>query len=290
MEGVIMESKKIKFIDINPGEVFLGNNKGGLFFAAERPKHKVGIEYNFSITEKCISKEEWETVFDTKTEIPDFNNLNHENLELFLNKLNSKNDENKFRLPSEAEWELAKLSGKLLEIPHKNGELLADQPHISYWGAPCNGSPWLEKNEKAAGYLMQLTKTKTSSRGVSRHKLHNNKIRFRIVKLPKSHIDLIKKELPKEFERIDILKREVIIAIIIGIIPSFIWAYFNASPGYIYSGFGNLIMGGVFFSLLTGLILRPKHPTLEFSNNKLISISPYRKNIKILASFEDESP
>ena len=46
-------------------------------------------------------------------------------------------------------------------------------------------------------------------------------------------------------------------------------------------------MGGVFFSLLTGLIYRPKHPTLEFTENKLISIAPYTKKTRILNSFED---
>jgi len=202
-------------------------------------------------------------------------------------------------LPSEAEWELAKKQlDKYSEIPDKKGELLADQPHVSYWGAPCNGSPWLEENPKAAGYDMQLSKHPTfglinskenSKRGFSHHNSHKRNIKFRIVKLPKTHIDSLGKKLPLDFDRFEIIKREIIIAIFIGIIPSFVWAYFNAAPGYIARGFGNLIMGGVFFSLITGLVYRPKHSTLNYLENKIISISPYRKKIKTLIFFEDES-
>jgi hypothetical protein len=201
--------------------------------------------------------------------------------------MNKKDSEFKYRLPSESEWELAKSKEVLSQIPNKNGELLADQPHVSYWGAPCNGSPWLEENENAAGYSIQLTKTTNSKRGFSNHILHNNNIRFRVVRLNITHLDLIEKTLPEDFDRLEILKREVIISILVGIIPSFIWAYFNASPGYILNSFGNLILGGVFFSLMTGLILRPKHASLEFKQNNLISISPYTKKVKILISFED---
>ena len=282
--------KNLKFIEINPGEIFLGNNKGGLFFAAERPRHKVEIKYDFSITENCISKEEWDSVFKDSENIPNYDKITQNDLEDFFEILNSKNEKHKFRLPSESEWELVKSQNIIINLPHKNGELIADQPHVSYWGAPCNGAPWLEKNPKAAGYSMQLTKTSRSKRGISQHKSHKNKIRFRIVKLPVEHLDLIEKVLPKDFDRLELLKREVIIAIFIGIIPSFIWAYFNASSGYIISGFGNLVLGGVFFSLITGLIIRPRHASLEFLEGNLIRTSPYRKKIKILISFEDESP
>ncbi len=290
MEGRHMIDNNIKFVKISPGEVFLGKNNGGLFFAAERPKHKVEIKYNFHISEDCISKEEWNIVFEKKEKIPNYDKITQDNLEEFIDILNSKNKKNKFRLPSESEWELAKSQKNILNMPNNNGELIADQPHVSYWGAPCNGTPWSEENPKAAGYSMQLTKTSNSKRGISQHKSHNDKIRFRIIKLPKEHLDSIENVLPKEFDRLELVKREVIIATLIGIIPSFIWAYFNASPGYIVSSFGNLILGGVFFSLITGLIIRPRHASLEFSQGKLITISPYRKKIKILTSFEDDAP
>lgn len=289
-----MKNLPLEFLKISPGNVYLGRDKGSLYFAAERPRHKVEIDYNFEITKNCITEKEWRRVFEKYQKVPNYFQLNQQDVEDFLKIINEENKEFKFRLPSESEWELAKkqLIDSVL-MPDKNGELIADQPHVSYWGAPCDGSPWLEDNSKSAGYGMQCTKkgktgnNKSITPGFSLHKSHNKNIKFRMVKLPKDHVDSFDKKLPSEFDRFEILKREVIIAIFIGIIPSFIWAYFNASPGYIASSFGNLIMGGVFFSLLTGLIYRPKHPTLEFTENKLISIAPYTKKTRILNSFED---
>jgi len=283
-----------EFIEINPDNVFVGTNKGSLYYAAERPRHRVEINYKFEITKFCISKQEWDNVFKNANEKPNFEQFNQKQLMEFFNLLNENNGEFKFRLPSEPEWELAK--NKLQEfaqIPNEFGELIADQPHVSYWGAPCNGSPWLEKNPKGAGFKMQICKyphyfsNKKTIRGVSKHSNHKKSIRFRVVKLMKSHEDKHEKLLPSEFDRSEVFKRELICALIIGIIPSFIWAGFN-SPDYILRGMGNLIMGGVFFSLFTGLIWRPKLPTLEFSENKILAISPYKNQIKVLKSFEDE--
>lgn len=297
-----MQNDSFDFFEVNPGEILLGKNKGGLFYAAERPRHNVEIKYSFSISVSCISKEEWMNVFKNEDFVPDYNQFNQQDIEAFFEILNNNTDTDKYRLPSESEWELAKKQLENMSVfPHKNGELIADQPHVSYWGAPCNGSPWLEENQKNAGYGMQLLKNpnnlfgllnikNSSKRGISQHKSHNGKIRFRVVKLSKEHIDSLEKKLPLDFDRFEILKREIIIAIVIGIIPSFIWAYFNASPGYIARGFGNLVLGGVFFSLITGLLFRPKHSTLKYSDKGVIAISPYRKKIKTLISFEGESP
>ena len=41
---------------------------------------------------------------------------------------------------------------------NNDGELIADQPHVSYWGAPCNGNHWLETNTKSAGYVLKFSK------------------------------------------------------------------------------------------------------------------------------------
>ncbi len=291
-----MESFLPEFVEIMPNKAFVGTNKGGLYHAAERPRHAVEIKYKFAITKYCISELEWDAVFKNNDKIPNFNQFNQTELMEFLHLINKNDKEFKFRLPSEAEWELAK--NKLQEfslMPDKNGELIADQPHVSYWGAPCDGSPWLEPNENSAGFEMQMSKVpplfsnKGGINGFSKHKNHKKNIRFRIVKLVKSHVDENKRRLPVDFDRSEILKREIIFAILIGIIPSFIWAGIN-SPDYVLRGMGNLIMGGVFFSLITALVWRPKHSTLEYSGNKIIAISPYKNKIKTLISFEDELP
>ena len=59
------------------------------------------------------------------------------------------------------------------------------------------------------------------------------------------------------------------IIIILGIIPSFLWAYFNASPGYIETGWPGLILGGVILGILSGLFWRPKQPTWWADGSKM---------------------
>ena len=46
-----------------------------------------------------------------------------------------------------------------------------------------------------------------------------------------------------------LLKEEILIAITVGIIPSFVWAYFNASEGYIQTGWPGLVLGGIILGL-----------------------------------------
>ena len=41
------------------------------------------------------------------------------------------------------------------------------------------------------------------------------------------------------------------------------WALFNASPGYIAEGWLNLVLGGVFLGLSTGIFWRPRTPTFK---------------------------
>jgi hypothetical protein len=58
-----------------------------------------------------------------------------------------------------------------------------------------------------------------------------------------------------------LLSEELIISLIFGIIPSFIWASFNASPGYISEGWLNLIFGGLFIGVFTIIFWRPRTKT-----------------------------
>ena len=82
-----------------------------------------------------------EKSFEKYQNVPNYFQLNQQNIEDFLKIINEENKEFKFRLPSESEWEMQKTIKDSVLMPDKNGELIADQPHVSYWGAPCDGSP-----------------------------------------------------------------------------------------------------------------------------------------------------
>ncbi|HJN70042.1 MAG TPA: hypothetical protein QF525_01230, partial [Candidatus Thalassarchaeaceae archaeon] len=63
------------------------------------------------------------------------------------------------------------------------------------------------------------------------------------------------------------IREEVVIAIVLGIIPSFLWAHFNATPGYIETGWPGLVLGGAVLGLLTGLFWRPKTTSYRIGRN-----------------------
>ena len=68
-----------------------------------------------------------------------------------------------------------------------------------------------------------------------------------------------------------IVFEEALISLFLGVLPSFLWAYYNASDGYIREGWLNLILGGIFFGLFTSLFWRPKQPTWHIKSGRMIS-------------------
>ena len=69
--------------------------------------------------------------------------------------------------------------------------------------------------------------------------------------------------LPVRRDSRKIVIEEIVICTLFGIVPSFAWALFNASPGYIAEGWLNLVLGGVFLGLSTGIFWRPRTPTFK---------------------------
>ena len=89
-----------------------------------------------------------------------------------------------------------------------------------------------------------------------------------MVKRPENHIFSIDSpRLPDSSDKSRLLFEESSIALIFGIIPSFLWAYFNASDGYILEGWLNLVFGGIFIGVFTVIFWRPKTTSWRVGNN-----------------------
>jgi hypothetical protein len=157
---------------------------------------------------------------------------------------------------SESEWAVSNAQGQIY-AELGTIETLADSAS-SYWGKPCDGRPWKEDGEIRARRVRVW-----SERGILES--------TRPIEIADSHpLRLVRREskysetpirLPGAGDAPRILKQEAVICLATGILPSFIWAWFNASPGYIAEGWLNLVMGGVFFGLSTAILWRPKTPT-----------------------------
>ena len=89
-----------------------------------------------------------------------------------------------------------------------------------------------------------------------------------MVKRPKTnHNDSSAPKLPSSSDKSKLLFEELLISLVIGIIPSFVWAYFNASSGYISEGWLNLVFGGLFIGVFTVVFWRPRTNSWRVGNN-----------------------
>jgi hypothetical protein len=86
--------------------------------------------------------------------------------------------------------------------------------------------------------------------------------------------------IPNRRNRKEVIIEEILICLIVGILPSFVWAFFNASPDYIREGWLNLVLGGAFFSLFTMIFWRPRQPNWRIESDRMIpSRRKKRRNI-----------
>lgn len=108
----------MEFVLIPAGEFMMGSPSGENGRSNdESPIHKVIIEYSFYMGKYPVTQKQWEKVMGNnpskfKGEDRPVESVSCEDVHEFVKKLNEKEGANKYRLPSEAEWEYACRAGK----------------------------------------------------------------------------------------------------------------------------------------------------------------------------------
>ena len=180
----------MKFIHIPAGEYMMGSKNGN---DDEQPFHKVTINKPFYLGIYPVTQRGWKAVMggnplSFKGNNQPVKNVSWDDVQEFIRKINNKEGTDKYRLPSEAEWEYAARAGtttkycfgddesKLGEYAWYDGnsgskthpvgkkkpnpwglydihgnvwEWLQDSWHDNYGGAPDDGSAWEDGNSSS---------------------------------------------------------------------------------------------------------------------------------------------
>ena len=239
--------KPIQWRNAKSGSVIFGSANRSVLFGAMGPRHEVNIGYDFQISEAPVSVEQVR------------------NLQERLGA----------ELASESEWELAYSQG-LLIAEEGEIEVFPDSAN-SYWGKKCDGRPFLKGSKfpqisrewKDGKPTPSLSRPSSDSQSDFPELSSDCKVRL-VVRNQKKWSEKSPK-LPEYADTSRIIGEEILISLIVGIIPSFAWAYYNAAPSYLAEGWINLTLGGLFIGILSGLFWRPLQPTWIVIEGKMSS-------------------
>jgi len=117
----------MKFVWIDPGSFRMG------------PAHMVTLSKGFYLQTTEVTQQQWEAVMGTNPSHfkgPDrpVESVSWEDAQKFLKKLNAKEKDSRYRLPSEAEWECACRAGG------QEPDEAADLDEVAWWGKNSSGA------------------------------------------------------------------------------------------------------------------------------------------------------
>ena len=261
---------EIEWLPIQAGRVTIGDSRGALMFVNNGPLHQINIVTDFEISSTPITYAQWATL----TGQPAAGNKSDEQMNCLTPLMieSALNSFENIRLPSEGEWALAAEQSVILKGDFQV-ELLADRPpRGGYWGAPCDGRPWSSQRSSGgigdhSAHVTRVWANDDTVRGATPRGVTRQQMGFRLVRFSNEAYMGDPPRLPNAPPKSELLMRESIIALLIGILPSFTWAWFNASRSYLVDSWLNIAVGGIFFSLMTAFLWRPRTPSYRIGTN-----------------------
>jgi hypothetical protein len=274
----------ISLVRLGTGSILLGSDKGALPYGSERPRHEVRLPKRW-VTTQMVSRKIWALAMgeDEPTE-PDspVEGKSWDEIEEFLAKVNSAATlaadksglvAGDWRLPSESEWMHAEVQLGI-SVPKAKEELLADHPHANHRGAPTDGRPRMDTNPHSMMQLYRISRkahpTKAGFSVKSQAPVKNGQdgMVFRLMFIPKDVSPTVVGDcllVPEEIDAARLFKREAIIALVVGIIPSFAIPVLRGFNDYATSGWANLLFGGLVISFASSVFWRPRTETWVYS-------------------------
>lgn len=175
------------------------------------------------------------------------------------------------RCPTQSEWIHAKNSKK---INPKSGtkEILADAVSSNYRGAMMDGRPRPFEGHGPMQWhtaTMEIHPTDNSVYALSSAPMDRDSyglsLRLVITPIREKPARIV----PKKADYGANIRSELLWTTVLGVIPSFAIPWLRGMGDYVYSGWVNLLFGGLCFGFVTGAFWRPKRPVIMFNDGKL---------------------
>ncbi len=290
-EGEMVGPFSIKLQHLPANNILIGSDKGSLPYSSERPRHEVRLSKRW-IMQSHVSAKLWQKVMQetTPTNTATGTDTSHatsntssdfaegyswEKIEEFLNIINEASNkmdiEGEWRLPSESEWQSAQNQLSIF-VPEKKEEVLSDHPHPNYRGASTDGRPRIIENPHSMMRLYRVSRMAHPNKKMvsikSQASIKNGQSGqiFRLIFVPSNWqpSDVL---VPDFFNLKRLASQEILIALIIGILPSFAIPIVRGMGSYAITGWVNLLFGGLCLAFASSLFWRPRTPTWEFTED-----------------------
>ncbi|DAC61378.1 MAG TPA: hypothetical protein D7I03_00760 [Candidatus Poseidoniales archaeon] len=274
-----IELAGLEFHHIEAGSIFIGENKGGWIYASQRPKHEVRCP-DFYITKTPLNLEQLSSILGTDLAPGDDTTWNSERLAAIINILNEQITEISSELSSEYQWEIrcptqsewvhAKNLDKII-VECKAKEILADAVSSNYRGAMMDGRP-----RQFSGHGPMQWHTATMEIHPNNKAIHalssapmdrnNSGLSVRLVITPIR--DGAPRIVPTKADYGANIRSELLWTTLLGIVPSFAIPWLRGMGDYVYSGWVNLLFGGLCVGFVTGAFWRPRRPVIMYEQGE----------------------
>ena len=272
----------ISLTRLGAGSILLGSDKGSLPYGTERPRHEVRLGERW-VTTEMVDRKVWALAMGeeepAESDSP-VDGKSWKEIEDFLTKVGQAAaadadnfPQGEWRLPSESEWMHTEVELGI-SVPMAKEELLADHPHPNHRGAPTDGKPRMDTNPHSMMRLYRISRkahpTKAGFSVKSQAPVKNGQegMVFRLMFIPEAVSPTEVGDcllVPEEIDAARLFKREAIIALVVGIIPSFAIPVLRGFNDYAASGWANLLFGGLVISFASSVFWRPRTETWVYS-------------------------
>lgn len=278
-----MESIEISGIDfqlVKAQTLLVGTDKGGWIYSSQRPRHEVRLP-DFYIMNRPLTEDDIalltgskgngsESLFNVEVEtLKRIMQAGNDALQQGIKGLDA-DTRWEVRCPTESEWRCAEAAFGLA-LGKKQIEILADAVNSNYRGAMMDGRPRRFEGIGPMALHRAAIETHPNKEGITALSSVplDRPVGGVVARLVLSPIrEGAEVKVPASADMAANIRMELMCTLLLGVIPSFAIPILRGMGDYAFTGWANLLFGGLCAGFVTGAFWRPRRPTIAFDDVK----------------------